>query len=109
MKIIEKVEIDTVTDVKCDVCLCSTRVMEHGLEFATLQAHWGYGSEHDGDRYELHLCESCFFGTLAYLKQERRIQNMFSDEGGVDSGEPNDKLGLVASDDYFNDDGGNKL
>lgn len=40
MKIIEKVEIDTVTDVMCDVCLCSTRVANDGLEFATLQAHW---------------------------------------------------------------------
>lgn len=105
MKIIEKVEIDTVTDVMCDVCLCSTRVANDGLEFAALQAHWGYGAMHDGERYELHLCESCFFSTVAYLKQERRIQNLFSDEAG----EPNDKFGLVATDDYFRDDGGSKL
>lgn len=109
MKIIEKVEIDTVTDVMCDVCLCSTRVGNDGLEFATLQAHWRYGAKHDGERYELHLCESCFFGTVAYLKQERRIQNLFSDEAGIEAGEPNDRFGLVATDDYFRDDGGSKL
>lgn len=61
MKIKEKVEIETVTDVQCDLCLCSTRVTSGGLEFATLQAQWGYGTKHDGERYELHLCEECFF------------------------------------------------
>ncbi|MGP9500534.1 MULTISPECIES: hypothetical protein [Halomonas] len=109
MKIIEKVEIDFVTDVMCDVCLCSTRVANVGLEFATLQAHWGYGAKHDGERYELHLCESCFFGTVAYLKQERRIQNLFSEEVGIEANEPNSTFGLVASEDYFRDDVGSKL
>ncbi|CAM3755078.1 hypothetical protein ACT3TQ_05945 [Halomonas sp. AOP12-C2-37] len=109
MKIIEKVEIDSVTDVMCDVCLCSTRVANVGLEFATLQAHWGYGAKHDGERYELHLCESCFFGTVAYLKQERRIQNLFSEEVGIEANEPNSTFGLVASEDYFRDDVGSKL
>lgn len=79
MKITEKVEIETVTDVMCDVCLCSTQVTSGALEFATLQAHWGYGTKHDGERYELHLCEDCFFLTIANLKQGRRIQNLFSD------------------------------
>ncbi|ASK21946.1 hypothetical protein [Vreelandella venusta] len=109
MKITEKVEIDTVTDVMCDVCLCSTRGANDGLEFATLQAHWGYGARHDGERYELHLCESCFFGTVTYLKQERRIPNLFNDEVGKEAGEQNDTFGLVATDDYFRDDGGSKL
>lgn len=83
MKINGKVEVDTVTDVVCDVCLCSTRIANDGLEFATLQARWGYGTAHDGERYEIHLCESCFSLTVANLKQERRIQNLFSDEEGV--------------------------
>jgi len=61
MKIIEKMKVDSVTDVVCDVCFCSTQVIDGGLEFATLQANWGYATKHDGMRYELHLCESCFF------------------------------------------------
>ncbi|MDR5900130.1 hypothetical protein QC823_14185 [Halomonas vilamensis] len=57
MKVTEKVEVDAVTDVVCDVCLTSTGVAGGGLEFATLQAHWGYGSQHDGERYELLLLQ----------------------------------------------------
>lgn len=103
MKITGKVEVDTVTDVVCDVCLCSTRVANDGLEFATLQAHWGYGAEHDGERYEIHLCESCFFLTVANLKQERRIQNLFSDDEDVNTQKAEDNFGLVARDDFFRD------
>ncbi len=40
MKIIERVEMEAVTDVKCDVCRCSTRSEIDGLQFATLHAHW---------------------------------------------------------------------
>ncbi|MGP8289639.1 hypothetical protein ACT3OH_05160 [Vreelandella zhanjiangensis] len=103
MKITEKVEVDTITDVVCYVCLCSTRISNGGLEFATLQAHWGYGSTHDGERYEIHLCESCFFHTTANLKQERRIQNLFSDDESVNTQKAQDNFGLVARDDYFRD------
>jgi|TARA_R110000850_G_C9890672_1_gene458825 hypothetical protein len=103
MNIIEKVEVETVTDVVCDVCLCSTQVTSGGLEFATLQAHWGYSSKHDGERYELHLCEDCFFITIAQLKQERRIQNIFSNDDDAVSSKAEDELGLIAKDDYFRD------
>lgn len=43
MKVIGKVEIEGVSDVVCDVCRLTTRVDGGGLQFATLQAHWGYG------------------------------------------------------------------
>lgn len=101
MKITEKVEIETVTDVQCDVCLCSTEATSGGLEFATLHAHWGYGTKHDGERYELHLCEDCFFLTVAYLKQERHMQNLFSDDDDAVSAMATDELGLVGKDEYF--------
>lgn len=103
MKVTEKVEVDAVTDVVCDVCLTSTRVVGGGLEFATLQAHWGYGTQHDGERYELHLCESCFFSTLGNFKQERRIQNLFSEDSCSGHLSAGYELGLVAKDDYFRD------
>lgn len=104
MKIIGKVEIEAVTDIVCDVCQLSTAVASGGLQFGTLQAHWGYGTKHDGERYELHLCESCFFQAIASLKQERRTQNLFGDNGGV----AEEDFGLVAKDDYFGDTGGSR-
>ncbi|EOG3619034.1 hypothetical protein G7017_07070 [Pseudomonas fulva] len=99
MKIIGRVEVEAVTDVICDICRCSTRLDTGGHQFGTLQAHWGCDTAHHGERYELHLCEHCFFQTLAYLKQERRTQHLFS-EDGLDL---TDNLGLVAKDDFVGD------
>jgi hypothetical protein len=87
--------VEAVTDVVCDVCRCSTRLDTGGLQFGTLQAHWTSGTDHDGERYELRLCENCFFQTLAYLKQERRTQNLFSE----DDQDLTDNLGLVVKGD----------
>ncbi|WP_338805512.1 hypothetical protein V8U11_17260 [Pseudomonas chlororaphis] len=99
MKIIGRVEIEAVTDVRCDVCDDSTRLVDGNFQYGTLQAHWGYGASHDGERYEVHLCEHCFFSTLAYLKQERRVSNLFED----DSRSPEGDLGLVSKNDFFRD------
>jgi hypothetical protein len=93
MRIYGKVETDAVTDVVCDVCRLTTRLKNGGFQFATLQAHWGNGTKHAGERYELHLCEACFFQTIANLKQERRIQSLFCDDAGI--GE--EEFGLVAN------------
>ncbi|WP_207267771.1 hypothetical protein [Pseudomonas sp. GW101-3H06] len=100
MKITGSIQIEAVTDVVCDMCLCSTSLPGGGRQFATFQAHWGYGTKHDGERYELHLCENCFFQTLSYVKQERRTQNLFDDDDGAFAG---DDFGLIAKDDFFGD------
>jgi hypothetical protein len=47
-------------DIRCEVCGGDTRVPGYGQQFGTLHARWGYGSQHDGERYRVHLCESCF-------------------------------------------------
>lgn len=101
MKIAGRVEVEAVTDVVCDVCSCSTRLETGEHQFGTLQAHWRYGTAHDGERYEVRLCENCFFQTLAYLRQERRTQHLFS-EDGLDL---TDNLGLIAKDDICGDAG----
>ena len=101
MKITGLVEIEAITDVTCDVCGSSTRMAAGSYQYGTLQAHWGYGSDHDGQRFEVHLCEHCFFQTLAYVKQERRVQHLFNDEPSAES----DDVGLVTRDDYFQDTG----
>lgn len=101
MKTTGRVEIEAITDVTCDVCGRSTRMAAGSYQYGTLQAHWGYGSDHDGQRFEVHLCEHCFFQTLAYVKQERRVQHLFSSEPSAEC----DDLGLVTRDDYFLDTG----
>jgi len=104
MKIIGKSEIDTVTDVLCDLCRTTTRT-EGGHQFAALTARWGYGSRHDGERYELHLCEQCFFEVQAYIKRRRFTLNMFDED--YDQAADWD-LGLVVTEDDFDDDGLNR-
>jgi len=80
MKITTKEQAESVSDVLCDVCGDSTRVEGYGLQFGTLRASLGDGSIHDGERYEIHLCEPCFFRTLLGLRRERMVNFMFSDE-----------------------------
>lgn len=83
-------------EIRCEVCGDDTRVPGYGPQFGTLQALWGYGSQHDGERYRVCLCERCFFQALLYLRQERRIQRLFDDE------QPDDEaFGRVARDDYW--------
>lgn len=94
MKITGRVETEAVTDVRCDVCGSSARLESGKMQYGMLQAHWGYGALHDGERYEVHLCETCFFMTIAYLKQERRTINMFE----ADPQQPEDDFGLAARD-----------
>lgn len=89
--------IQTFHDIHCEVCGESTRVPGYGQQYGTLEAHWGYGSNHDGDYYCVRLCEPCFFAALAYLRQERRINRLFDDNTPVD----NPSFGQVARDDWF--------
>ena len=88
---------ETVADITCDACCQSTRVEGYGLQFGTLQAHWGYGSKHDGERYEVHLCEPCFFRTLSGLRRERMVNTMFDENPGTSDGE----FGLVQRSEFW--------
>lgn len=85
------------SDIHCAVCASNTRMVGYGCQFGSLSARWGYGAAHDGEHYRLELCESCFFQTLAYLREQRRIHKMFDDD------QPKDDLtfGRVAHDDFF--------
>ncbi|PSJ37798.1 hypothetical protein [Zobellella taiwanensis] len=81
MNVTSKQLVDVVTDVLCDVCGESTSLNgQHSAQFGMLQADWGFGSPHDGESYQVHLCEGCFFATLAYLKEQRRGNKMFSEK-----------------------------
>ncbi len=82
---------ETVIDITCDVCCQSTRVEGYDQQFGTLQAHWEHGSKHDGERYEVRLCEFCFFRTLSHLRRERMVNTMFDEEPYT----AKDEFGLV--------------
>lgn len=86
-----------IPDIHCTVCTSNTYVSGYGHQFGTLAALWGVGSRHDGERYSVRLCEHCFFQTLAYLREQRRIHTLFDDEQLADD----EAFGRVVRDDYF--------
>lgn len=86
-----------VVDVVCDVCCRSTQAESGGFHYGELRAAWGYGSAHDGDRYEVHLCERCFFQALATMKRQRQVETMFD---GNDDNRCPDNFGLKATGDF---------
>ena len=61
MEIKSQALVDVVEDVICDVCRSGARIPGYGLQYGKLEAQWGYGSQHDGKHYRVHLCEPCFF------------------------------------------------
>ncbi|MNQ27368.1 hypothetical protein D3C85_406250 [compost metagenome] len=80
MKVEAIVPTTQVVDILCDVCGSSTTTTIGTQEFGTLAARWGYGSQHDGAQYQVHLCETCFFEALANLRQVYRSQNMLAED-----------------------------
>jgi hypothetical protein len=68
------------SDVSCDICgKSTTNYPDVGPDYATLESYWGYGSQKDGSKYEVHLCESCFNDVIDLLKETRkRILGPFS-------------------------------
>lgn len=49
-----------VEDVVCDSCQKSTKdKFGWNFEYASLTAHWGYGSSMDDTEWNYHLCEEC--------------------------------------------------
>lgn len=87
----------TASDFHCTVCASNMSVPCYGQQFGTLEALWGYGTQHDGERYRVRLCESCFFQTLAYLREQRRIHTLFDDEQPTDD----QVFGRVVRDDFW--------
>jgi putative toxin-antitoxin system antitoxin component (TIGR02293 family) len=79
MKILGVKDVEVVSEVMCDICCRSTQTEGGGLQYGELWAAWGYGSSHDGERYEVHLCECCFFEVLANLKHERQRETRFDE------------------------------
>tara|TARA_R110002124_G_scaffold287132_1_gene470621 strand:+ start:8141 stop:8443 length:303 start_codon:yes stop_codon:yes gene_type:complete len=100
MKIKEEKTVTGVVDIICDVCEESTSGNSYPPQHGVLSANWGYGSEHDGERYEVHLCESCFFSALGSLRRARMTEFLFEEDTRQ---WPDGTFGLIRKNDYFND------
>lgn len=87
---------DVVEDVICDVCRSGTRIPGYGLQYGKLEARWGYGAQHDGKHYCVHLYEECFFSVLGLLRRERMVSGMFDDEDPFAL----DEFGLISRGNY---------
>lgn len=73
MKTFKEKTIKVVDDVRCDSCGASTtNNIISGPDYATLEGCWGYGSKNDGTKYDIELCENCFFEVLDFIKDNRR-------------------------------------
>lgn len=68
------VEIEYTKSLNCDMCGANCAAFDDfvGENYATLQADWGYGSKSDGTKFEVHLCEECFYSVLDFIRNERR-------------------------------------
>lgn len=73
MRIYKEKTVKVLDQTICDVCgkTCTDDFYnEH--ENATLLANWGYNSNRDGIRFDIHLCENCFGDTLGFLIEKRK-------------------------------------
>jgi len=61
-----------VDDVSCDCCgKSTTNYSDVGPDYATLESCWGYGSIHDGYKYDIDICENCFVDVINFIKEKR--------------------------------------
>lgn len=102
MEIKKDETVPVTVDLLCDVCSESTTCAGASPQYGTLSAHWSYGSQHDGERYEVQLCEHCFFRTLSGLRREHMVSHMFDDAAEVPR-QPEEVFGLVDRGNYFKD------
>ena len=73
MKTFKEKTIRIIADIVCDACgKSTTNDINIGPDYATLESCWGYGSSNDGSKYNIDLCESCFFDVLSFIKDKRR-------------------------------------
>lgn len=96
MKILGVMQVEVVSDVICDVCCRTTRTEGGGLEYGELRACWSSGSTHDGERYEVHLCQRCFFQSLSTMKNQRQTETRFDEN---DDNRCPENFGLIATGD----------
>lgn len=81
----------------CDVCGEAAPPNTAPAQLGVLAASWDERSQHAGLEYQVHLCEQCFFSTLATLRRERMVYRMF-DAPSEESSAQETEFGLVSQD-----------
>jgi len=66
----------TDADIHCDVCGEPTRVAGYGQQYGTLEAHWGYGSNHDGQGNLRDVCNGAQLSEQVVFLKERRMKRL---------------------------------
>jgi hypothetical protein len=76
MKLYKKVYVKREDKVYCDVCdkLCTDE--NFGSEYAVLEALWGYASKSDGKRFDIQICEDCFYEIIEWIKTRRMLNHL---------------------------------
>lgn len=59
-----------IDNVVCDVCSKVCPNAFYLTESATIEAHWGYGSKHDGLQFEIDICEDCFMDMMGWMQNK---------------------------------------
>jgi hypothetical protein len=62
--------------VYCDACGGVCTEDNFGSDYATLEAAWGYNSKSDGLKFEIQLCEDCFYDLLKIIEKKRKKHNV---------------------------------
>jgi hypothetical protein len=70
-KEIKAIDQEVVTDVICDSCGKSC-LTEYGPEYMTLQANWGFMSNHDLETWEAHVCGECVDSKFSFISFDKK-------------------------------------
>lgn len=70
-KFIEK-KTKVLDDIVCDICEKSCKMDYESVEFARINAQWGYFSKKDESNYKIDLCENCFDKTIEFLEKLKK-------------------------------------
>ena len=56
-----QLEVEVVDMALCDCCGKEIKTLKADYEdYLVIDKTWGYGSTKDGERHEVHICESCY-------------------------------------------------
>jgi hypothetical protein len=72
MKTFKTVPTKVIDDIRCDICGQSCKVDLGNFAYMTLDAKWGYGSEHDLEQWEAEVCEECVKSEFSLVKFRKK-------------------------------------
>jgi hypothetical protein len=71
-----------VCNVTCDMCGKDCRDSMGANEFMSLDAHWGFSTKHDTEKWTGEFCEKCSDKILALIQSvggKIRVESIYSD------------------------------